>query len=117
MTKPVAEFLASKVFCILQDPGDDSLRVTANEFGAWSRDLPMLLGIAAHSPTTFSLSDGLRPAFASKGVEHSDSSTILYPEPEFDDALTLSGVSLDSDSTSGNTYTSSYQTPTKGGCW
>jgi serine/threonine protein kinase len=42
MTRPVAEFLANKVFCILEDPKDDSQRVSASEFGAWARDLPSL---------------------------------------------------------------------------
>ncbi|KAJ8507110.1 hypothetical protein ONZ45_g10484 [Pleurotus djamor] len=52
MTYPVAEFLATKVFCILEDPSDDSQRISAAEFGQWVRDLPALLGVpgtAAHS--------------------------------------------------------------------
>ncbi|KAF9474565.1 Pkinase-domain-containing protein [Pholiota conissans] len=44
MTRPVADVLANKVFCILQDPHDDSPRMGAAEFGAWSRNLPTLLG-------------------------------------------------------------------------
>ncbi|PPQ98422.1 hypothetical protein CVT24_004101 [Panaeolus cyanescens] len=44
MTKPVADFLAHKVFCILQDPQDDSPRVTAADFGIWAKNLPTLLG-------------------------------------------------------------------------
>lgn len=44
MTRPVAEFLANRVFCILDDPGDDSPRVTASEFGMWVKNLPTLLG-------------------------------------------------------------------------
>ncbi|KAL0956149.1 hypothetical protein HGRIS_002311 [Hohenbuehelia grisea] len=44
MTRPVAEFIANRVFCILEDPSDDSQRVSAAEFGAWARDLPALLG-------------------------------------------------------------------------
>ncbi|KXN90173.1 Negative regulator of sexual conjugation and meiosis [Leucoagaricus sp. SymC.cos] len=44
MTRPVAEFLANRVFCILDDPGDDSPRVTASEFGMWIKNLPTLLG-------------------------------------------------------------------------
>jgi len=103
MTQPVAEYLASKVFCILEDPEDDSLRVTANEFGAWSRDLPILLGDL--------------PMLGFKGFKHSDRSTILYPESELEDAPTLIGASVDSDSASGKTYTSSYQTHKKGACW
>lgn len=44
MTRPVAEFLANRVFCILDDSGDDSPRVTASEFGMWIKNLPTLLG-------------------------------------------------------------------------
>jgi serine/threonine protein kinase len=44
MTRPVAEFLTSKVFCIFEDPQDDSQRIEAREFGAWIKDLPTLLG-------------------------------------------------------------------------
>ncbi|KAF7979882.1 hypothetical protein HWV62_40665 [Athelia sp. TMB] len=47
MTRQVAEFLATKVFCILEDPQDDSQRITAREFAAWVKDLPALF-----SPTT-----------------------------------------------------------------
>ncbi|EMD33559.1 hypothetical protein CERSUDRAFT_117678 [Gelatoporia subvermispora B] len=43
MTAPVADFLATRVFCILSDPKDDSPRVSARDFGAWVRDLPALL--------------------------------------------------------------------------
>jgi hypothetical protein len=43
MTRPVAEFLANKVFCILEDPQDDSPRVQAREFGTWIKELPTLL--------------------------------------------------------------------------
>ncbi|TFK75350.1 kinase-like protein [Pluteus cervinus] len=42
MTLPVAEFLANRVFCILEDANDDSQRVTASDFGAWAKDLPCL---------------------------------------------------------------------------
>lgn len=49
MTLPVAEFLATRVFCILEDPADDSPRVEARVFGQWVRDLPALL---ASSPVT-----------------------------------------------------------------
>lgn len=42
MTRPVAETLANKVFCILGD--DNSSRMSAAEFGAWAKNLPTLLG-------------------------------------------------------------------------
>ncbi|KAI0267023.1 hypothetical protein BC834DRAFT_872193 [Gloeopeniophorella convolvens] len=44
MTLPVANFLVENVFCILDDPTDDSQRIGAREFGLWVRDLPALLG-------------------------------------------------------------------------
>jgi len=44
MTRPVAEVFANKVFCILEDPHDDSPRMTAAEFGTWAKNLPTLLG-------------------------------------------------------------------------
>lgn len=42
MTRPVAETLATRVFCILD--GDHSPRMSAAEFGVWARNLPNLLG-------------------------------------------------------------------------
>jgi serine/threonine protein kinase len=53
MTRPVADTLANKVFCIL-DVNDDGSnphapkRMSAQEFGEWSRNLPTLLGTPAH---------------------------------------------------------------------
>ncbi|KAF7315267.1 Kinase-like protein [Mycena indigotica] len=44
MTRPVAEHLANKVFNVLDDPKDDSERITAAGFGVWAKDLPELLG-------------------------------------------------------------------------
>jgi hypothetical protein len=49
MTLPVADLLANKVFCILDDPTDDSMRISANEFGAWAQDLPLFLGVGPAS--------------------------------------------------------------------
>jgi len=49
MTLPVAEFLATNVFCILDGPKDDSKRIGARAFGAWIKDLPTLLGVQ-HTP-------------------------------------------------------------------
>ncbi|KAK7057417.1 U3 small nucleolar RNA-associated protein 6 [Favolaschia claudopus] len=48
MTRPVAEHLANKVFNVLDDPKDDSERISAADFGLWARDLPDLLG--NHTP-------------------------------------------------------------------
>ncbi|KAH9485259.1 Negative regulator of sexual conjugation and meiosis [Psilocybe cubensis] len=60
MTRPVAEVLANKVFCILPDPQDDSPRMTAAEFGAWSKNLPNLLGAHAVHRTVSNSSQGHR---------------------------------------------------------
>jgi hypothetical protein len=49
MTRPVAEHLANKVFNVLDDPEDDSERISAAEFGIWAKDLPDLLG--EHTPS------------------------------------------------------------------
>ncbi|KIM86445.1 hypothetical protein PILCRDRAFT_816410 [Piloderma croceum F 1598] len=43
MTFPVAEYLATKVLCVLDNPVGDSQQVEASEFGTWSQDLPYLL--------------------------------------------------------------------------
>ncbi|KAH8993472.1 kinase-like protein [Lactarius akahatsu] len=50
MTLPVANFLVENVFCILDDPTDDSQRIGAREFGVWIRDLPTLM--RASQPAT-----------------------------------------------------------------
>lgn len=56
MTLPVANFLVENVFCILDDPTDDSQRIGAREFGVWVRDLPTLM--AAPQPVTHTHSRG-----------------------------------------------------------
>lgn len=56
LTQPVAEFLASRVFCLLEDPHDDSPRITAGEFGRWVRDLPTMLGTSERPGHTRNLS-------------------------------------------------------------
>ncbi|KAF8497668.1 hypothetical protein JB92DRAFT_3084649 [Gautieria morchelliformis] len=44
MTREVAEFLATRVFCILDDTvGGEAQRVTAEEFGLWVKNLPAML--------------------------------------------------------------------------
>ncbi|TFY50319.1 hypothetical protein EVJ58_g11099, partial [Rhodofomes roseus] len=43
MTLSVAEFLATKVFCLLDGPRDSGKRISARAFGIWVRDLPTLL--------------------------------------------------------------------------
>lgn len=45
MTRGVAEFLASQVFCILEGDIDDSRRISASDFGAWVKNnLVTMLG-------------------------------------------------------------------------
>ncbi|KAG5646801.1 hypothetical protein DXG03_002178 [Asterophora parasitica] len=58
MTRPVAEHLAKKVFCVLDDSEDDSPRITASEFGLWARNLPTLLGSHSMHRTVSSSSQG-----------------------------------------------------------
>jgi hypothetical protein len=52
MTLPVANFLVENVFCILDDPTDDSQRIGTRAFGVWIRDLPTLLGSSQLSTHT-----------------------------------------------------------------
>ncbi|KAF8262881.1 kinase-like domain-containing protein [Lactarius quietus] len=63
MTLPVANFLVENVFCILEDPTDDSQRIGAREFGIWIRDLPTLLG--ASQPSTHPHAHSRGPSTAS----------------------------------------------------
>ncbi|KAI0062164.1 kinase-like protein [Artomyces pyxidatus] len=44
MTPPLASFLVQQVFCILNDPKDDSERIEARQFGVWVAHLPNLIG-------------------------------------------------------------------------
>lgn len=77
MTREVAEFLANRVFCILEDTdGGEAQRVTAEEFGLWIKNLPATLAqttvpppaIRAHlnpvSPTPRSRRPSSRPVSA-----------------------------------------------------
>jgi hypothetical protein len=66
MTLPVANFLVENVFCILDDPTDDSQRIGAREFGVWIRDLPTLM--AAPQPATHTHSRG--PSMTSIATGH-----------------------------------------------
>ena len=60
MTHPVAELLATRVFCILDNPNGDSQRITAHEFGLWAKNLPDLLGNHGVHRTLSSNSQGYR---------------------------------------------------------
>ncbi|TBU36163.1 hypothetical protein BD309DRAFT_1024578 [Dichomitus squalens] len=44
MTLPIAEFLANKIFYLLDDHKDDSKQISPRAFGKWIKDLPNLLG-------------------------------------------------------------------------
>ncbi|KAF8868082.1 kinase-like domain-containing protein [Infundibulicybe gibba] len=72
MTRPVAEFLAMRVFCLLEDPEDDSQRITAADFGAWAKHLPGLLGTQPGSAIHRSVSSSSagHPISASTPVSH-----------------------------------------------
>ncbi|KIJ49587.1 hypothetical protein M422DRAFT_27953 [Sphaerobolus stellatus SS14] len=53
MTRQVAEFLANRVFCIIEDtPNGEADRITAEEFGLWIKHLPAMLAqsSAPHRP-------------------------------------------------------------------
>jgi hypothetical protein len=68
MRRPVSELLAKKIFCILDDPSDDSPRMNAREFGAWAKDLPSLLckpAIHANPPQVVLLSHSSEQDFSS----------------------------------------------------
>ncbi|KAG6886271.1 hypothetical protein C0993_006681 [Termitomyces sp. T159_Od127] len=73
MTRPVAEHLANKVFCILEDPEDDSPRISAREFGIWVRQLPSLLGSHTIHRTVSNSSQG-HPIASSTPLSHRPSS-------------------------------------------
>ena len=72
MTRPVAEHLANKVFCILENPDDDSPRTTAHEFGTWSRNLVTLLSCHGMHRTLSNSSQG--HPIASTPLSHRPSS-------------------------------------------
>ncbi|KAF5386178.1 hypothetical protein D9615_002380 [Tricholomella constricta] len=99
MTRPVAEHLANKVFCILDDPEDDSPRITASEFGLSSQGHSIASTPLSHRPSSrhpsgstsavrtpaiqpraLSRAPSLSPAY--EGREHSDLSTVFDQEPE-----------------------------------
>ena len=65
MTLPVANFLVENVFCILDDPTDDSQRICARKFGDWIHDLPTLMG--ASQSTTDTNTDSRVPSTSVSG--------------------------------------------------
>lgn len=73
MTRPVAELLATRVFCILDNPQGDSQRITAHEFGLWAKNLPDLLGNHGVHRTLSSSSQGY-PLSATMPFSHRPSS-------------------------------------------
>ncbi|TFK44538.1 hypothetical protein BDQ12DRAFT_593580 [Crucibulum laeve] len=75
MTRPVAEVLANRVFCILPDPNDDSRRISASDFGGWARNLPSLLGgHGVHRTVSSSSTQGHRLSCSTIPISHRPSS-------------------------------------------
>src|SRR5216684_3150787 len=102
MTLPVANFLIENVFCILEDPTDDSQLIGACEFGEWVRDLPTLMAAPpsvthSHScvPSTTSIATGhpiaLAPAFCHPS---SCQPSIIGGSPYCSDGATLPALDL-----------------------
>jgi len=111
MTHPVAELLATRVFCILDNPKGDSQRITAHEFGLWAKNLPDLLGNhgvhrtlsqgyplsakmpSSHRPTSrqpsISTTAGRTPAIPTRSLSRAPS---LGPADEREEACELSTV-------------------------
>src|SRR5713226_1841828 len=97
MTLPVANFLVKNVFCILEDPTNDSQLIGACEFGEWVRDLPTLMAalpLATHShshvPSTTLIATG--HPIASAPASHHPSScqpSIIGGSPCHSDGATL----------------------------
>src|SRR5258707_14537960 len=102
MTLPVANFLVENVFCILEDPTDDSQLIGACEFGEWVRDLPTLMAAppsATHShscvPSMMSIATGHPISFAP--ASHHPSSrqlSIVGGSPHHSDGATLPVLNL-----------------------
>ncbi|KAF8621528.1 hypothetical protein AX15_007700 [Amanita polypyramis BW_CC] len=74
MTSAVAEFLASRVFRILEGPDDESQRISAKEFGLWVKNLPILLGGHGMQRTVSNSSTQGHPLQVSTPVSHRPSS-------------------------------------------
>ncbi|KAF8629245.1 hypothetical protein AX17_005824 [Amanita inopinata Kibby_2008] len=74
MTRVVAEFLAHRVFCILESSDNDSQRITAKEFGLWVKNLPALLGGHGMQRTVSSSSTQGHPLQVSTPLSHRPSS-------------------------------------------
>ena len=74
MTRAVAEFLTSRVFCILDDPDDDSQRIAARDFGRWIRNLPNSLGGHGMQRTVSNSSTQGYPLQVSTPLSHRPSS-------------------------------------------
>ena len=102
MTLPVANFLVKNVFCILEDPTNDSQLIGACEFGEWVRDLPTLMAAPpsvthshSHVPSTMSIATG--HPIASAPASHCPSSrqpSIIGGSPHRSDGTTLPVLDL-----------------------
>ena len=102
MTLPIANFLVKNVFCILEDPTNDSQLIGACEFGEWVQDLPTLMAALpsvthSHSrvPSTTSIATGhpiaLAPA-SHRPLSHQPS--IVSGSPHRSDGATLPALDL-----------------------
>jgi serine/threonine protein kinase len=74
ITRPVADFLASRVFCVLENPVDDSQRISAQGFGLWVKHLPTLLGVHGMHRTVSNSSTQGYPLHVSMPASHRPSS-------------------------------------------
>ncbi|KAH9953943.1 kinase-like domain-containing protein [Russula dissimulans] len=108
MTLPVANFLVENVFCILDDPTDDSQRISARKFGIWVRHLPDLMAPSqpkthahSHIPSTVSVSTSdslasapafrhpsVRPSrtrntFTDAGLDYDRGDSLVFPSLDF----------------------------------
>src|SRR5258708_4330274 len=102
MTLPVANFLVENVFCILEDPTDDSQLIGACEFGEWVQDLPTLMAAppsATHShscvPSMTSIATG-HPIASAPASCHplSCQPSIVGGSPHCSDGATLPVLDL-----------------------
>src|SRR5713226_7874992 len=102
MTLPIANFLVKNVFCILEDPTDDSQLIGAYEFGEWVRDLPTLMAappLATHShscvPSMMSIATG-HPITLAPASYHPSSCQppIIGGSPYCSDGATLPALDL-----------------------
>src|SRR5216684_7676285 len=102
MTLSVVNFLVKNVFCILEDPTDDSQLIGAYEFGEWVRDLPTLMAALpsvthshSHVPSMMSIATGHPIALAPASCHPSSCQpSIIGGSPHCSDGTTLPALNL-----------------------